>query len=178
MSGDAANARLWANADVYVAWDPDDAPLPANEDAAFGPKWDLVGLLDGDDGFTHSRSEDVNDHFAWGGVLMATKRSNFKYTVKFAAFEDNYVTHRLSWPGSDTPGTLVVPNSPERVKVAFEKVDGDYVHRLISYYQAEITVDGDVTENEPDMAKVPFLVTIFPDGNGNLFTEQPGHPGS
>ena len=73
MAGDPSNARLWADADVYVSFDTE-AANPADVDTPFGGDWDLVGLLDGDDGFTESRDEDVEDLFAWGGILVRTAR--------------------------------------------------------------------------------------------------------
>lgn len=169
MAGDPSNAKLWAEADVFIAFDTDEAN-PADADTAFGSGWDLVGLLDGDEGFTESRDEDVTDHFAWGGILMKTGRKNFKLTRTFIAFEHNEVTRQLRWPGSD-PGELKVPR-PVRVKIAFETREGSEVHRVISRYQAEVTVNDDITENESDPAALPFLVTIFPDDDGVLFDEQ------
>ena len=172
MAGDPSNARLWADADVYVSFDTE-APNPADVDTAFGVDWELVGLLDGDEGFTESRDEDVEDLYAWGGILVRTARKNFKLTRTFTALEDNETTFRLRWPGS-TDDTIVVPSGArvERVRVAFETVDGDTVHRLISTYQAEITVDGDINENESELSSIPFIVTVFPNDDGELFTVQ------
>lgn len=175
MSGDAANAHLWADADVFISFDLN-AALPADQDADFSAAWEQVGLLDGDAGFTESRSEDVTDHFAWGGILMKTGRKNFKLTKKFTAFEINETTDRLRWPGS-TGANRVVP-VPERVLIAFELREDDLVHRLISAYQAEVVPDGDITENESDVAKLAFVATIFPDGDGVLFVAQPSALGS
>lgn len=178
MSGSPDNARQWADADVYVAFDPggglDAVTSPATVDDPFGADWDLVGLLNGEDGFTESRDEDTEDHYAWGGVLVRTSRRNFKLTRTFTALEDNAVTFRLRWPGSTSGGDIVAPsgNRIERVKVAFETRDGDTVRRLITKHEAEITVDGDVNENESDISSVPFLVTVYPDGDGVLFAEQ------
>lgn len=175
MSGDAANAHLWVDADVYVSFDLN-AATPADESTAFAAEWELVGLLDGDAGFAESREEDITDHFAWGGILFKTGRRNFKLQKKFTAFEDNAVTHRLRWPGSSA-GELVVPR-PERVMVAFEVREGAVTHRLISAYQAEIVPDGDVTENEADPASLAFVATIYPDTDGVLWIEQPDETGS
>lgn len=172
MSGDPTNARLWADADVYVALSLVEAD-PATVDDPFAGGWDLVGLLDGDDGFTEARSEDVNDHFAWGGILVRTARSHFKLTKTFSALEDNDTTFALRWPGSTRGGSIVVPR-PAQVKIGFETREGTDVHRLISANYAEITLNGDVTENEPDLAKLSFLATIFPTGDDPavLFNEQ------
>jgi hypothetical protein len=169
MAGDPSNARQWVDADVYIAFDTSTAN-PANIGTVFGSGWELVGLLDGDQGFVESRDEDVTDHFAWGKILMRTSRRNFKLSRKFTAFETNAVTRRLRWPGSDA-GQIVVP-VPERVKIAFETRDGDMIHRVISAYEAEVTIDGDVTENEGDMSSLAFMVNIYPDGDGVLFVEQ------
>jgi hypothetical protein len=175
MSGDPSNARLWSDADVYVAFDVD-APDPANVGAAFGAEWDLVGLLNGEDGFTESRNWDETDHYAWGGILVRTGRRNFKLTKSFTAVEYNGVVRRLMWPGSDV-GEIKVPR-PERVKIAFELRDGDtgQVHRLISAYEAEVMPDGDREENEADVSQHSFMVTIFPDDDGVLFIEQTTSP--
>lgn len=175
MSGDADNAHLWADADVYVSFDLA-ATIPADETTEFAAEWDLVGLLDGDAGFVETRDEDVSDHYAWGGILFKTGRRNFKLTKKFTAFEDNETTHRLRWPGS-TGENLKVPR-PERVLVAFETREGANVHRLISAYQAEVVPDGDITENESDPAALAFVATIFPDTDGVLWVEQGSTGGS
>ncbi len=176
--GDPSNARLWADADVYVAFGTDGdlsgVEVPTDVDTEFGADWDLVGLLDGGEGFTQTRDEDVSDKYAWGGILIRTARKNFKFSQSFTALEDNETTFRLRWPGSTRGETIVVPsgNQIERVLVAFETRDGDITHRLISAFEAEITVDGDVGENEEDIASVPFMATVFPDADGVLFTVQ------
>lgn len=169
MAGDPSNAALWADADVYIG--DTDAVDPATVNDPFGGDWELVGLLDGDDGFTENRDEDVTDHFAWGGILVRTSRKNFKFTKKFTALEDNEATRSVLWPGSTLGGELVVPR-PVRKKIAFETREGDVVRRLISAYEAEVILDGDLTENEGDLTKYPLLATIYPDGDGVLFNEQ------
>lgn len=169
MAGNPDNASLWADADVYVTFDVDAAD-PTDVDTEFGVDWDLVGLLDGDAGFTESRSEDVTDHWAWGGILYATGRRNFILTRTFTAIEYNATTRRLAWPGSGD-GERKVPR-PESIRVAFEKRDGDKVHRLITKHRAEVDVNGDFNENEADPEMYPFTVRVYPDGNGVLFAEQ------
>lgn len=162
MSGTSADAHQWADADVYVSFNLA-ATIPANVATAFGSQWELVGLLDGDAGFTFSRNEDVNDHFAWGGVLMRTTRQHFKEEVKFTAFEWNDTTWRLRNPGS-VAGSLVVPR-PESILIGFQTTDTDTgeKHRLISAGHAQVSLDGDVTVTEADMSALPFVATIFPD---------------
>lgn len=168
MAGTPANATIWPEADVYVG--PTTAVTPATVSTDFSGDWDLVGLLDGEQGFVQSREEDVNDHYAWGGILVRTSRSNFKLTVAFTALEDNDVTRELIWPGSD-PGEIIVPR-PARIKVAFETREDDVVRRLIAAHEAEVSVDGDITDNETDLTRYTLIATIFPDGDGVLFTEQ------
>jgi hypothetical protein len=171
VSGDPSNARNWPDADVYVA--PTGSTIPADADTAFSAAWELVGLLDGDAGFTQARSEDKNDLYAWGGILVRTTRRNFKQTVTFTALEDNDVTRDLIWPGS-TATSLVVPR-PARVMIAFEMTEDAVVKRLISAYEAEIDVNGDITDNEPDLTRYELIATIFPDTSttpATLFHEQ------
>ncbi|MFT4288173.1 hypothetical protein [Nocardioides sp.] len=169
MTGNTENARLWADADVYVT--PDLAATePATVDTAFAAAWGLVGLLNGEEGFTTAREEETNDHFAWGGILVRTSRRNFKLTRTFVALEDNATTRSLIWPGSPA-GKLIVPR-PVPVKVAFETRDGETKRRLITKRYAVITVDGDETENETDLTSVTLLATIYPTATGELFTEQ------
>lgn len=175
MSGDPTASRLWHDADVYIAFDLDET-RPATIDEDFGAGWDLVGLLDGEEGFTESREEEVSDHFAWGGILMRTGRRNFMLTKSFTAFEHNETTRRLRWPGSEA-GEIKVPR-PESVLIAFETVDNGVKHRVISRLRAEVTIDGDITENESDPASLPFVAKIYPDADGVLFDEQETAPAS
>jgi hypothetical protein len=173
MGGTPANATVWPDADVYIGTLA--ATNPADIDAAFGTGWDLVGLLDGDQGFVHARSEDANERFAWGGILVRTTRKNYKETVAFTALEWNDTTRALVYPDS-SPGTLVVPR-PQRVKIALETREGDSVRRLISAYQADVVVNADVVDKEDDLTKYEFLATIYPTSDGELWFEQP-HFGS
>lgn len=169
MAGNPDNASLWVEADVYVNPDLDGA-IPASVDEEFDPTWGLVGLLNGDDGFVTSRSEDKSDHFAWGGILVRTSRKNFKLTRKFSALEDNKVTRELIWPGSPA-GKLIVPR-PQPVLLGFETRESGKKHRLITARYAIVDLDGDVTENESDLTKYELLSTIYPTGEGELFIEQ------
>ncbi|MFV8127543.1 hypothetical protein [Streptomyces syringium] len=168
MAGDPTNAALWTDADVYVA--PLTAVNPATIDDPFPSEWDLVGLLDGDDGFTESRDEDVDDKYAWGGILVRTSRAHFKLTKSFTALEDNATTRELLWPGS-TDSQIIVPR-PAQVKLAFETREDDKIKRLITAQYAEVSVDGDVTENETDLATAKYVATIFPTSGKVLFLRQ------
>ena len=171
MSGDPSNATIWPDADVYIGGI--DADNPSTVDDDFGVDWDLVGLLDGEAGFAQAREEEKDDHFAWGGILVRTSRRNFKQTITFTALEDNDTTRDLIWPGSDAD-ELVVPR-PARVKIGFEMREGDTVKRLISKYQAEVEIAGDIVDNEGDLTRYELLATIFPDTSTSpavLFVEQ------
>ena len=173
MAGDAENTHLWADADVYVSFDLE-AAEPADADTPFGGDWELIGLLDGEEGFVEAREEEQSDHYAWGGILFKTSRRNFKLTRTFTAFEDNETTRRLRWPGS-AGNEIRVPRA-ERVLIAFETREGDVTRRVISAYQAEVVINGDVTENEVDPAALPFIATIYPDTTvspARLFNVQP-----
>lgn len=173
MSGDPLQTRLWADADVYVAFSLATAE-PANVSAVFPAGWSQVGLLDGDDGFVEGHDQDKSAHFAWGGVQIKTGRAHDSFTVKFSALEDNDATFRLWRPGSTRNGDIVVPR-PERVQIGFETREGVVVHRLLTANYAEVEVDGDVTQNETDPAKLQFIATIYPDASESpavLFHEQ------
>lgn len=158
MAGDPSNASIWADADVYVG--PTTASVPSDADTAFGVDWDLVGLLNGDAGFTDSVDEDVTDHYAWG-LLVRTSRKNFKLTRGFTVIEDNEVTRDLLWPGS-TASKLYQPR-PKRIRIAFETRDGTKTLRYIAAYQAEVGWDGDINWSEADLTAFPLIATIYPD---------------
>lgn len=168
MAGDTANAALWSDADVYVA--PLGTTGPTEGTADWPAGWELVGLLNGDDGFTTTREQDVNDLYAWGGILVRTSRKNFKLTKKFSALEDNAVTRDLIWPDSPA-GQIIVPK-PKDVLIGFETREGDKVHRLITADHAQCDIDGDIVENESDLTKYEIVATIFPTGDKVLFDEQ------
>jgi hypothetical protein len=168
MSGDTTKVNLWADADVYIA--PVGSPIPADASAAFSGAWTLVGLLDGDAGFEENRDVDVKDHFAWGGILVATTRAKFKMQKKFTVLEDNTQTRALIWPGSGA-NTIVVPK-PVDVMIAFETRNGGKVKRMISRSRAQVDVDGKIADNETDMTSVDLIATIYPDSSGVLFDTQ------
>ncbi|MFF0389678.1 Ig-like domain-containing protein [Kitasatospora sp. NPDC004615] len=161
MAGDTSNARLWANADVWIA--PIGTARPADANSAFGAGWSLVGLLDGDDGMPETRDEDTNDKFAWGGDIVRSSRTHFKFTKKFSVLEDNPTTRSLIWPGS-TASRIVVPK-PVPLLVAFETRDPEagIVYRKITAGHAIVTVDGDVDQNETDLQKVVLAAVVYPD---------------
>lgn len=169
MSGDPTKANLWTDADVYVSFDLS-AILPADATTPFSGAWQLVGLLDGDEGLPESREEDTDDKFAWGGILVKTSRNHFKLTKSFTALEDNVVTRRLVWPGS-TATKIKVP-VPEKVKVAFEVREGEKVRRLATSLYAECNLDGDHGENEVDLESATIVATIYPNADKELFDRQ------
>lgn len=168
MAGDASNADVWSNADVLIA--PTTATIPEGG-AEFGPEWDYVGLLNGSDGFTESTSQDNSDHFAWGGILVATSRSNYKYTRNFTAFEDNETVYDLVYPGHDVvfngdgsfEGDVNVPDLQARFKIAFQVRTGSTIKRVISRNYAQVGTRGDAQESETNLASRQITVDIFPD---------------
>ena len=169
MSGDTSKVNLWADADVYVA--AIGAPVPADASTPFSGAWTLVGLLDGDQGFEESRSEDVKEHFAWGGILVAVTRSKFKLEKKFTVLEDNVQTRALIWPGSTSTSTIVPV--PQDILIAFETRRGGIVRRKITSNRAQVSVDGGIKDDEQDMTAVTLVATIFPDATTKeLFIEQ------
>lgn len=168
MTGTPANASVWADADVYTA--PLGSTIPANAATPFNGSWSLVGLLDGGDGIEQSREQDQKDHYAWGGILVATTRKNFKLTQKFSVLEDTPTTRALIWPGS-TASALIVPK-PANIMIAFETRSGGKVKRLITRNYAQVDVDGSIKDGEEDLAKASLIATIFPAADGTLFDRQ------
>lgn len=169
MSGNTEAASLWADANVYVT-DDLSATFPATVDDPFGEEWDLVGLLDGDDGFEESRSEDSNDFYAWGQVLVRTSKTNFSLTRKFTALEDNAVTAGIVYPGS-TPEKIKVPRK-HLFKIAFETIDDVKKKRLISTRYVEVSEIGNIKDSETDLTKYEITVKVFPTVDGDLFDVQ------
>lgn len=169
MSGNNDKAAIWGDADVLTA--PLGSPLPATLDDPFPAAWNLVGLLDGEDGFGESRSVDREDHSAWGGRLVRTSSRNFVLTRTFTALEENATTTGLVYPGSDD-GHIRIPER-HLFLIAFVTYDGpDRVKRLITPKYAEVDEVGDVTENEAELRKFELTVKIYPDEDNVLFLRQ------
>jgi hypothetical protein len=178
MSGNPANAAVWSNADVYIG--PLTATIPVDGEP-FDSTWDLVGLLNGDDGFTEKMTHDSKDFYAWGGILVATTRKNFKLTRSFTAYEDNATVHGLWYAGSTltydgrrrlhrrrrvpgpeqaVPHRVRGPKSDGTVRRVFTKGGSNF---------AQVDERGDSKEGESDLAARAFTIAIYPDANGNLF---------
>jgi len=175
MAGDPSKAAVWANADVYIG------PLTATNPtggAAFSDDWDAVGLLSGDDGFGEQIATDSSDFFAWGGILVATTRKNFKLTRTFTAYEDNATMFDLWWPGHDVTfgesgyeGDLYVPDLQAKFKIAFETRSGSQIKRVVSANYAQLDERGESKEGENDLASRAATVAIYPaaaDSDGKL----------
>jgi len=172
MAGDPSNAQVWERADVYIG--ALDAAIP-EAGAPFGADWDAVGLLNGDDGFTETVSVDAEDHFAWGGILVATSRSNFKLTRTFTAYEDNATVFDLLWPGHEIvfdgtagyEGDVNVPNLQARFKIGFQLRTGQgsdaVIKRVISRNYAQVGERGDSQESETTLASREVTVDIYPE---------------
>lgn len=161
MANEPENVGFWANADVLVSFDLD-AAVPATVDDAFSADWHTVGILDGDDGFTHSEEEDSTDNFGWGGIDLGERNKNFKRMSTFTALEYNQYTRQLMYPGS-ADGEIGVPDRSIHVLLAFETRDGDKIRRRITKYKARVKLAGDVADNETDPSKIQFEARILPD---------------
>jgi len=173
MAGNAKNTALWTGADVYIA--PEGTAGPTDVATAWGADWDLVGLLDGDEGFTETRDEETGEHYAWGGLLIKKTKSQHKRTFKFVALEDNAVTFGLVNPGSTRTAengvitsSVVVPVAGHRFAIGFELRDGSKVKRRYGI-SAEVEEVGDITENETDPVVFEITVVLFPDEDGVLY---------
>lgn len=168
--GDTSLVDFWADADIYYTTDLG-APAPTVGNP-FSIAWRQVGILDGEDGFTTAREEESTDHYGWG-TFIGTRRRNFKETFSFVALETNPYTRALRYPGSN-PGEIRQPDRSIVYKIGIEKREGAKVYRRISKNRCDITLDGDVSENETDPTKLTFLVTPIPDSAGVYWIEQGG----
>lgn len=177
MSGTASNATLWQNADVYIA-----AANTAGPTTVYAPwpvAWTAVGLLDGDAGFAEGRSDDSNEIYAWGGLLVKKTKTHHKRTIKFTCLERNATTFGLLNPSSTratasglTSSTVKVPTLTE-FAVAFESRDGSTTKRRF-IKRAVVEEVGEVTESEAGLTVYEITVAILPETDGTLYTEIEG----
>lgn len=177
MAGDATNAALWQNADVYIA--AANATAPTNVTSAWGNAWSAVGLLDGEAGFAESREEESNEIYAWGGLLVKKTKSKHKRTIKFTCLEDNAVVFGLVNPGSTrttaagiTTKSVKVPTLTE-FAIGFETRDGVNTKRR-TVKRAVVEEVGETVESESGLTVYEITVTIYPETDGSLYTEISG----
>lgn len=179
MSGDARNAALWQNADVYLA--PVDTAGPTDVTTPWASDWKAAGLLDGAEGFTMARDQETQEHFAWGGILVKKTSSQHKRTVRFVALEDNAVVFDLVNPGStrttDAPSGLTtsVVKTPQgkEFAIGFEMRDGDKIKRR-SVLRAEVEEVAEIKESEEALTVFDVTVVLYPEADGTLYTEIEG----
>lgn len=179
MAGDTSNARLWANADVYVNFDLS-ASMPTDVTTEWGTGWDLVGLLDPEEGFTETREQETTDHFAWGGLLVRKARSQHQRMLAFVALEDNDIVFQLVNPSSPTPTedttglktrNIMVPR-PQKINLGMELREGDSIkRRFTDTSTAELSAVDERTESETELAVYTITTVLYPDAEGNLYTE-------
>lgn len=177
MAGNATNAALWQNADVYIA--PASTAGPSNVTSAWASAWSAVGLLDGEAGFAESREEESNEIYAWGGLLVKKTKSKHKRTIKFVALENNATVFGLVNPGSTrttaagvTTASVKTPTLTE-FAIGFESRDGATVKRR-SIKRAVVEEIGETVESESGLTVYEITVTIYPETDGTLYTEVSG----
>lgn len=156
----------WDDADVLYA--EIGSAIPA-AGADFSDDWTFVGLLDGEAGFTQSRSFDTSRRRAWGGILFGSSARNFEETHTFTAFETNTTTIAIMHPGSDVTftgndyaGTLKVPDLSHRFMIAFVKHYGGMEERRISANAVQVIEFGDVESTEENGESYPVTVLVYP----------------
>lgn len=182
MAGNPLAVDIWDNADVWIhrstkdngtAWTLDEikpSSVDQEFDAVSGAEWELVGLLNGEDGFPETVEFDESSYNAWGyGEILKSFR-NRRLERKFTALERNAVTSYLESPG-DTD-QYVIDAKPARVFIAFEtRTDDGKVKRRITTVPATVK-SGGRTDNEQDMASVEYTCSIFPDSQKRRFLKQ------
>jgi hypothetical protein len=176
MSGNAANTALWDGADVFVSFDldvtgPDDLTTPWTG-------FEVVGLLDGEEGFTHGREEESSEHYAWGGILYKRTKGKHKRTVSFVALEDNDTTFRLVNPGSTRTAAGGVRTSTIKVPTTESFVIGQEIReagtgKVKRRYakRAEVQEVGEIKESESEPTVFEVTVVIFPEEDGTIWHE-------
>lgn len=174
MAGDVANTQLWQGADVYVG--PVATAAPTDCTTAWAAGWEAAGLLDGEEGFTMTREEDTEEHFAWGQILVRKTHSKHKRTLAFTALEDNDVTFALVNPGSTrttvtglTTAKVVIPRY-EDFAVGFELREGNVVKRR-TVKRATIEEVDEFKESETELAVYTVTIVILPETDGELYQE-------
>lgn len=179
MSGDIENPRIWVNAAVRVA--PIDTPGPTDLASAWHAYFETLGLLS-EDGITEGREQEVTDHYAHGGILVRTTKSKHKRTFEVMCLEDNAVTFDLANPGSVvgttgliTTRTVQIPNQPDPRTFGLELEDGDITSRII-IERGEVTEVGERVLVDNAIAMVPLTITVYPNADGELYTEITNNP--
>lgn len=183
MEGNAQNAAVWSNGYVLVA--PADADIPESG-ADFGSEWETVGYLNGEEGFTETIDVETNDHYAWGGVLLATTKSNFKLTKSFTALENNKVVMDLVYPGNTVTfdgdggfeGTINVPQLQDEFRVAFvnrtgTERSGRTEKRFVSAGHAMVDERGEAQDSETELASRELTVAFYPGETDEETGEKP-----
>lgn len=172
--GNTANAELWTGADVYVG-DGTITTGPADTTTAWATGWTAVGLLDGTEGVSESRSEESNAFYAWGGILVRKTRSKFERTVTFVCLEDNAAVFGLVNPGSTqttasgtTTSTIKVPTPGVKFPLGMEFRDGAKVKRRWCK-SAEVDKVEDIKVGENDLTVYKITCVIYPENDGTLF---------
>lgn len=179
MAGTPANARVWINADVYVA--PLGTTAPTDVATAWAAAWKVVGLLS-EEGMTEAREDDSTDHYAWGSILIRTTRSKHKRSFVVAVLEDGLTVQGIVNPGS-TSVTSAGPTPPagtvtRTIRVpgvniqafGFQFADGT-VTRRIAIPRGEVVEVGDVTYSDADLYMRELTINVLPASDGTLYTE-------
>ncbi|HEY9314635.1 hypothetical protein [Williamsia sp.] len=178
MAGNPDNAILFSEADVYIlrrnklgAGQTVADFMPESSTDPFSEEWDLVGLLNGDDGFGEEREWDETDHSAWGYGVIKVGSRNFAMTRSFTALEPENDTNSYLYSPGDT-STHVRVAQPAEEYIAFEtRGDDGKTRRLVTTRPARITAPSK-TQNEADLASLEFSARIFPNSNKELFLKQ------
>ncbi|MGW5920836.1 hypothetical protein ACWFPY_17775 [Nocardia fluminea] len=182
MAGQPLNVDIWDNADVWIhrATKEDGTPWtlaeikPSSVEQAFedvsGAEWELVGLLNGEDGFPETVEFDESSYNAWGYGEIKKSYRNRRLERKFSALERNAVTEYLESPGDTVD--YVIDAKPADVFIGFEvRTDDGKVKRRITTVPAKVK-SGGRTDNEQDMASVEYTCSIFPDSQKRRFLKQ------
>lgn len=179
MAGDVSNVPIWPEADIYIDTSLS-ATMPTDVSSSWGTGWSPVGLLNGQEGTTETREQETTNHFAWGNILVRRIQSQHQRTWTFICLEDNDTVFSLVNPGSPSPTTdtsglttrnIMVPK-PTKINIGMEFRDGDQLkRRFTDNSTAELSTVAERTESETGVGSYNVTVVLYPDANGNLYTE-------
>lgn len=163
MAGNVANPRIWGLLDVYDA--PVGTTAPTDVATALAAPWKAIGLIS-EDGLTISSDKDVQEHYAYGGILYRVTSSKHKKTFALTPLEDNPTVFALRNPGSTavttagvTTRTLKLPTPNPRAFIA-ESVDG-LVKRRWLIPRGEVIEVGDYAMSDSEAAASELTLVAY-----------------
>lgn len=176
MAKNLANIRIYGDdtSAVYVA--PKGTTMPVDLAAPAAAFVELGWLSE--DGAEIGRDVSTTDFTAWqGGVIVRSKITGVKNTIKVTCLEETAVALDLYYPGRTTATvtgttTITVPGgSKANEKALIIDYKDDTVTKRFTCARAEVTSVGTVGHKNSDMTMYEFTFTIY--GEFKIITNNP-----